>query len=341
MKRPTPVRPSAVPWEWVAPGALVIAGWVALAATGGATLPVGDGIGDGIDFSAGGAAAGAGAAVLAAAVARRRGRDLISFLFGLLLLPVGLALAASGGDARPLLATIAVEVGLAVSAGARSRAGRLRAAALAGLGTTLLASVVFAQPAAGSVLGPADTIYGAVLVAGAALLVLAGSGGSIGVPALKPLLAVGLVAGLLGAAATDGPLVAVLIGAVALGVATVRPAAAVALFAIALASLPGGLPAAALVGSGALIAQALDRDWAVIAALPGGIAMVEVLLFPGPLLPRAIVGTTALLIDVAIVRSLTSNAGTSNADEPSEGTRLARPIPRAGEAGECRGPACG
>lgn len=325
--RPTPARPSPVPWEWVGLGALVIAGWVALAATGGATLPIGEGVGgvsgvgDGITFSAGGAAAAAGAAVLAAAVTRRRGRDLASFLFGLLLLPVALALAASGGDARPLLAAIAVEVGLAVSAGARSRSGRLRAAALAGLGTTLVASVVLAQPGAGSVLAPAATIYGATLVAGAALLVLAGAGGSIGVPALKPLLAVGLVAGLLGAAATDGPLVAVLIGAVALGVATVRPAAAVALFAIALASLPGGLPAAALVGSGALIAQSLDRDWAVIAALPGGIAMVEVLLIPGPVLPRAIVGLTALLIDVAIVRSLISTQ-----TKPDEGTRLVRPV---------------
>ena len=174
--RSTPVRHSPVPWEWVGFGALVIAGWVALAAAGGATLPVGEGVGDGIAFSSGGAAAGAGAAVLTAAVARRRGRDLISFLFGLLLLPVGLALAASGGDARPLLATIAVEVGLAVSAGARSRAGRLRAAALAGLGTTLVASVVFTQPGVGSVLAPADTVYGAVLVAGAALLVLAERG---------------------------------------------------------------------------------------------------------------------------------------------------------------------
>ncbi len=313
----------AVPWEWVAVGAAVIGGWVALSATGGTAIP---GF-DQVRISSGGAAAAAGASLLAAAVTRLRGRDLWIYTFGLVVLPVTLALAASGHDARPLLASVAIALGLALTAGARSRAGRLRAAALAGLGISLVGSVVLAQPGVESVLAPAGPVYGGVLVAGGALLVLAGAGGSIGVPALKPLLAVGLVAGLLGAATAGGFVVPLILGAAAIGVATVRPAAAVALFAIALASLPGGLPAAALVGSGALIAQALDRDWAVVAALPGGIAMVEVLLIPGPVLPRALVGGTALLIDVAIVRTLSSASTASRTTADMEqGTRMVRPI---------------
>lgn len=326
----TRLRAVAVPWGWVAMGSAVTAGWVALAATGGADLtwPTE------ATITAGGAAAGAGASLLAAAVARLRGLELRIFGFGLVVLPATLAFAASGHDARPLLGAVVVAVGMALGAGARSRAGRLRAAGLAGIGTTLLAAVVLAQPGGGASLAPSGPVYGGVLVAGGVLLVLAGAGGSIGVPALKPLLVVGLVAGLLGAAATDGYVVALLVGAVAIGVATLRPAAAVGLFALALASLPGGLPAAALVGSGAVIAQALDRDWAVVAALPGGIAMVEVLLVPGPVLPRALVGGAALLIDVIIVRELTRGA-----DVPDEGTRLAGPVDlaRLPEVGERAG----
>jgi hypothetical protein len=315
-------RRPAVPWPFVALTAAVVVVWIGLAAYGGFTLDLGPGT---ASVSPAGAAAAAGAALLAGAVTRPVSWALGSMLAGLLLLPPALAVAASGGEARPLVAAAVLAVAFAVTTGGRNRPARMRAAGLAGGGTALVAAAVFSHPGAGFALSASSDEFAAALVAASVLLVLSGTGGTVGVPGLKPLLPVGLVAGLVGAAALGGEIVPLLAGAAAAGVCAVRPAAAAGLYAVALAALPGGQPAAALVGAGAVLAVALERDWAVVAALPGAIASVDVLLLPGDALPRVIVGTTAVLVVGQLAARLVPSRTESASDEP-RGSRLAAPI---------------
>lgn len=307
-----------VPWAWVALGAAVVTGWVVFALAGGADLDLAGLQGR---ITPAGAAAAAGVALLAGAATRPSGWELGALLFGLLAAPPALALAGSGLDARPLVVVVAAASLLAVTAGGRDRTARLRAVALAGMGTTLVGAAVFSNPGSDFPLGAGSDAFGGALVAGAVLLVLAGAGGTIGVPALKPLLAVGLLAGLFGAASVGGMVVPLLVGAAAVGVVSVRPAVGVALFAVAAAALPGGQPAAALIAAGAVVALAVERDWAVLAALPGGISLVSAFLLPGAVAPRVIVGLAALLIDVQLARRLVPAT-----DADPAGTRLAGPV---------------
>lgn len=290
-----------VPWPWVALNSAVVAAWIALAADGGAVVQA---AGLSVSVSPAGAAAAAGTALLAGSSAVPRGWSLAAALSGILLLPAVLALAASGEDARPLVPVLVIVVALGVTAGGRHRAARLRAVALAGGGTALVAAAVFSADQSGHALTPTGTAFAVSMVVGAALLVVAGAGGSVEVPALKPLLVVGLLAGLVSASAVGDAWVPLLVGAAAVGVAGVRPAAAMALFAIAVAALPGGQPAATLVGAGAVVAIALGREWAVVAALPGLIATVQVLTIPGPIAPRIVIGAAAVALGVLIVMDL-------------------------------------
>ena len=306
-----------IPWVWVALGAAVVSAWAALAAVGGADLTLGGGS---TTISAGGAAAAAAAALLAGATAPRKGWALAAVLVGVLLLPPAVAVAASGGEARPLISLLPIVVALGVVAGGRTRTARLRAVGVAGLGTTLVGAAVLAGSDSGA-LAPGGTTFAATTVIGGTLLVIAGAGGSVGVPALKPLLAVGALVGIVGASTVPGIGVPLLVGAAAVGIAGVRPAPAVALFAIAVAALPGGQPAASLLAAGALIAVALDRDWAVVAALPGAIAMVEVLMFPGDIGPRIAVGAGATLLGIQVARDIFPTH--VPLPTPEEGSRLA------------------
>lgn len=309
-----------VPWTWVALSGGVVAGWAALAAVGGVDPSV---AGAGLAISPGGAAAAAGAAVLAGTEPLRRGWGLAAVLAGLLVLPAALAIAASGGDARFLIGLLPGVVGLGIAAGGRNRTARIRAVGLAGIGTALFGAAVFSGSGQFGVFARSQT-SGATLVAAGVLLVIAGAGGSIGVPALKPLLVVGMLAGVVGAAALPEVWVPMMVGAVAVGIAGVRPAAAVALFAIALGALPGGQPAASLLGAAAILSIALDRDWALAAALPGAIALVEVLMFPGSVAPRVVTGVAAVLLSVQIARDLFPPH--RDGAPTGEGSRLASPV---------------
>lgn len=314
----TTERP-VVPWLWVALGGALVAGWAALAAVGGGEVHL---AGQVITVSGGGAAAAAGAATLAVATSPRRGRGLAAVGVGALVLPAALAVAASGGEARPLIGVLPFVVGLGVVAGGRTRTARLRAVAIAGIGTALLGAAVLAGSGTYA-LTARSTTFGATCVIGAVLLVIAGAGGSVGVPALKPLLAVGALAGIIGASAVPGVGVPLLVGAAAVGIAGVRPAPAVALFAVAVAALPGGQPAASLLAAGAVLAVALEREWAVVAALPGAISMVGALMFPGEIAPRVIVGATATLLGLQVARDIFPAGG---ARPDGDGSRLAAPV---------------
>ena len=309
-----------MPWPCVAVAAAVVAAWAALAAASGAQLAI---AGTDVTISAGGAAAAGGAALLAGTASPRRGWGLAAILVGLLLLPAALAVAASGGEARPLVGVLPVVVALGVAGGGRTRTARLRAVAIAGIGTALLGAAVLAGSPIYA-LTARSTTFGATIVIAGVLLVIAGAGGSVGVPALKPLLAVGALAGIVGASAVPGVGVPLLVGAAAVGIASVRPAAAVALFAFAVAALPGGQPAASLLAASAVLAVAVERDWAVVAALPGAIAMVEVLMFPGEIAPRVVVGVVATLLGAQIARDIFPARERKEADE--EGSRLAAPV---------------
>ena len=311
--------PPAIPWAWVALGGVVVAAWAGLAATGGADMSM---AGITLTISAAGAAAATGAAALAGATSLRQGWGLAAVLAGVLVLPVCLALAASGDEARPLIVVLPLVVALGVVGGGRTRAARLRAVGIAGIGTALLGAAILAGPS--PTLVARTTTFGATIVIAAVLLVIAGAGGSVGVPALKPLLAVGALAGIIGAAAVPGIGVPLLVGAAAVGIAGIRPAVAVALFAIAVASLPGGQPAASLLAAAAVLAVALDREWGVVAALPGAIAMVEVLMFPGEIAPRVLIGATAALLGVQVARDVFPRPARDQHGE--EGSRLAVPI---------------
>lgn len=308
------------PWAWVGVGAAVVAAWTALAAGGGAAITV---AGYALTISAGGAAAAAGAAALATTTSPRQGWELAAVAVGALLLPAAVALAASGGEARPLIVVLPAVVALGVVAGGRTRTARLRAVAIAGVGTALLGAAVLAGSANYALVARSAT-FGTTIVIAAVLLVIAGAGGSVGVPALKPLLAVGALAGIIGASAVPGVGVPLLIGAAAVGIASVRPAAAVALLAIAVASLPGGQPAASLLAAAAVLALALDRDWAVVAALPGAVSMVGALMFPGEIAPRVIVGAAATLVGIQVVRDIFPARAPSRGGE--EGSRLAAAV---------------
>lgn len=316
---PPATERAVVPWLWVALGAAVVGGWTALAALGGSDVEMAGGV---VSISAGGAAAAAGAAALGAATSPRQGWGLAAVLVGTLLLPAALAVAASGGEARPLIAVLPVVVAFGVAAGGRTRTARLRAVAIAGIGTALLGAAVLAGSAAHDLAARGPT-FGSTIVIGGVLLVIAGAGGSVGVPALKPLLAVGALAGIVGASAVPGVGVPLLVGAAAVGIAGVRPAPAVALFAIAVAALPGGQPAASLLGAGAILAVALDREWAVVAALPGAISMVGALMFPGEIAPRVVIGVTATLLGIQVARDIFP---TRPARTDEEGSRLAAPV---------------
>lgn len=309
-----------VPWPWVAVTAAVVAAWAGLAAAGGGEMVL---AGTAVSVSAGAAAAAGGAALLAGTTSLRQGWALAALLVGLFLLPVALSVAASGGDSRSLVAVLAVLVSLGVAGGGRTRAARLRAVAIAGAGTTLLGAAVFAGSPAYALLTGSTTFATTTVIAGV-LLVIAGAGGSVGVPALKPLLAVGALAGIVGAAALPGIGVPLLAGAAAVAIAGVRPSVAVALFGFALAALPGGQPAASLLAAGAVLAVSVERDWAVVAALPGSIAMVEVLMFPGELAPRVVVALTAILLAIQVARDIFP----ARAPRPpgEEGSRLAAPV---------------
>ena len=316
---PATARPP-VPWAWVALSGLVVAGWAAIAAAGGVHPSVGE---VAVRISPGGAAAAAGVALLAGVEPFRRGWGLGVVVAGLLVLPVALAVAASGGEARPLIALLPVVVGLGVATGGRNRTARIRAVALAGVGTALLGAAVFSGSGDLGLFARTQTI-GATLVAAGVVLVIAGAGGSIGVPALKPLLVVGMLVGVIGAAALPDMWVPLMVGAVAVGIAGVRPAPALALFAIALGALPGGQPAASLLGAAAVLSIALDREWALVAALPGVIALVEVLMFPGEIAPRIVIGVVAVLLTLQIGRDLfIPRRGRVPAEE---GSRLASPV---------------
>ena len=309
-----------MPWPWVAVAGAVVAGWIGLVEAGGTEVGLGSGS---LAISPAGAAAAAGAAVLAGATSLRQGWGLAAIAVGVFVLPPALAVAASGGDARSLVGMLAVVVALGVAWGGRTRAARLRAVGVAGAGTALLGAAVFAG-APDYTLGGRTTTFAATIVTAGVLLVIAGAGGSVGVPALKPLLAVGALAGIVGASAVPGVWVPLLVGAAAVGIAGVRPAPAVALFAIAVAALPGGQPAASLLAAGAVLAVAIDRDWAVVAALPGAIAMIEVLMFPGEIAPRVVVGAVATLLGVQVARDIFPPGQRRKADE--EGSRLAAPV---------------
>ena len=318
-KPPATMRPP-VPWGWVALCGAVVAGWAAVAAAGGLDASVG---GVRLAVSPGGAAAAAGAALLAGTEPVRRGWGLAAVLAGLLVLPSALALAASGGEGRPLIALLPAVVGLGVAGGGRNRTARIRAVALAGIGTALLGAAVFSGSGQFGLFARTQTI-GATLVAAGVLLVIAGAGGSIGVPALKPLLVVGMLVGVIGAAALPDVWVPLLVGAAAVGISGVRPAPALALFAIALGALPGGQPAASLLGAAAVLAIALDRDWAMAAALPGAVALVEVLMFPGALAPRVVTSVVAVLLSVQIARDLFPTH--PRGPKREEGSRLASTV---------------
>ena len=305
---------------WVGLSGVVVAGWAAIAAAGGVDASL---TGTRWTVSAGGAAAAAGAALLAGTEPLRRGWGLAAVLAGLIVLPAALAVAASGGDGRPLIALLPAVVGLGVAAGGRNRTARIRAVALAGIGTALLGAAVFSGTGQSGIFARTESI-GATLVAAGVVLVIGGAGGSIGVPALKPLLVVGILAGVIGAAALPDIWVPMMVGAAAVGIAGVRPAAALALFAIGLGSLPGGQPAASLLGASAVLAIALDRNWALAAALPGAIALVEVLMFPGPIGPRLVVGVVGVLLSVQIARDLFPRR--PQAVTVEEGSRLASPV---------------
>lgn len=309
-----------VPWPWVALGAAVVAAWTAVAAAGGGDVVV---AGITLTISGGGAAAAGGAALLAGTTSLRQGWSLAATLVGALLLPIALAAAASAGDARPLLGLLPLVVALGVAGGGRTRTARLRSVAIAGVGTTLLAAAVLAGSATYS-LGASTTTFATTIVIAGVLLVIAGAGGSVGVPALKPLLAVGALAGIVGASAVPGIGVPLLVGAAAVGIAGVRPAVAVALFAFAVAALPGGQPAASLLAAGAVLAVAVERDWAVVAALPGAIAMVEVLMFPGEIAPRVVVGAVATVLGIQVARDIFPTRDLGRAGD--EGSRLAAPV---------------
>lgn len=311
----------SVPWPWVALGGGVVALWVALAGTGGAAV---DGLGLSFSVSPAGAAAAAGTAMLAGSSAPTHGARLATALAGMLLLPIAVAVAGSGDDARPLILVLVIVAGLGVTAGGRHRPARLRAVALAGVGTAFVGAAVVAADQSGHVLAPPGAAFGASMVAGGALLVLAGAGGSVGVPALKPLLVVGLLAGVVSASAVGDLWVPLLVGAAALGVAGVRPAAGFGLFAIAVAALPGAQPAASLIAAGVVVAIALERDWAVVVTLPGLIAMVETLTLPGPVAPRVVVGGTAIALTVLVAVDLFARRPEIQAAR--EGSRLATPV---------------
>ncbi|MBW3536812.1 MAG: hypothetical protein KY395_03460 [Actinobacteria bacterium] len=319
-----------MPWPWVALGGAVVAFWIMLAAAGGGVV---EGFGLTISLSPAGAAAAAGTALLGGSSAPSRADTLAAALAGMLLLPIAVAVAASGEDARPLVAVLVLVAGLGVTAGGRHRAARLRAVALAGVGTALLGAAVVAADQTGHVLTATGPAFGTPMVAGGALLALAGAGGSVGVPALKPLLVVGLLAGVVSASSVGDLWVPLLVGAAAIGIAAVRPAAAFGLFAIAVAALPGAQPAASLIAAGVIVAIALDRDWAVVATLPGLIAMVETLTLPGPLAPRVIVAGTAIALSVVIASDLFARR--TRPRTAQEGSRLATTVdlaalPRAG-----------
>ena len=309
---------SPVAWPWVGLGGAVVAAWIALAAAGGAVMEVAS---LSVTVTPAGAAAAGGTALVAGASVPYRGAALAASLSGLLLLPVTVALAASGEDARPLLVVLALVAGLGVTAGGRHRTARLRAVALAGIGITLVGAAVIAADQGGYVLTPTGTTFGAAMVAGAALLVIAGAGGTVGVPALKPLLVAGLLAGVVSASVVGDLWVPLLLGAAAIGIAGVRPTAALGLFAIAVAALPGAQPAASLMGAGVVVAIALDREWAVVAVVPGLIATVETLLIPGAVAPRVIVGAGAIALTVLIAIDLFGQR--AEPTQAREGSRLA------------------
>lgn len=274
-------------------------------------------------------AAGAGGAALLAAAAfeggRRDHRTAIGTLLGLVALSAGLA---GGGRSDEVVVAGAVLAGLALaaalSADALPPAERRLAVpmALAGLGATVVGFVVLRAQGERWSLPPAGTVprtaIVAILVGAAALTIAATTSGR------RPagvLLAGGLVLGLAAGPLRpdDGDLAAL---AIALAVAAVaaavfgRAPTALALLALSTAAGPAALvPASRLLAAGSVVAGAVDRPVAWLAAAPGGVALAAGVVDAGDGLATGL-GAAAALVAAALG---TRVGGRAAGDPPAGG----------------------
>jgi hypothetical protein len=249
----------------VAVGAVLTAGWLSVALTGGLTAGT-------IDLSALAAAVACGAtALVTASPVQRRGGIVLppALLVGL---PLSAALAVDGHSALPLLGCALVSL---LSALPRWRAaGWSLAAGEVGVGLVAAGLVLGRNDLHPGILRVEGDLAAALLAAAAAALVLAAGLAPDGEDGLRLLVLPGLVIGWIVAPLVDGvPVVAAgltLVAAVLL--ATRRGPAPLAFAAIALAAVGPARPAAALLAAAVVLLTALGPVVAWPAVLPGAVA---------------------------------------------------------------------
>ncbi|MEY2478519.1 MAG: hypothetical protein QOG87_3834 [Actinomycetota bacterium] len=246
-------------------GALLTAGWLAVALAGGTTAGT-------LHLSALAAAVGCGATALATTVPGRRRRDAFLVPVLLVVLPAAAALAVGGHTALALLGCVAVCV---LSTKRQWRpAGWSLAAGGVGLGLTAAGLALGRNDLHAGVLQVEGELTAALLAAAAAALILAAALAPEDEDGLRVLVLPGLVIGWVVAPMVTGAtgVAAALALLTAVLVTTRQRPAPLAFAALALAAVGPARPAAALLGAAAVLVTALGPVLAWPTVLPGSVA---------------------------------------------------------------------
>jgi hypothetical protein len=249
---------------WVLACAVAAGAWVVVALAGSSRVPALP------------AAAAAGTAVLAAApaLAVPAAPD-VTALLALLVVPLAVAEAARGGNAAPLGLAMCGVVALAAMGRGPHQRSALAVLPL-GIGTAAVVAGIVAgsSNAARLRLTVTDRPAAALVLAGAAVLIGAVDG-RLG--AERAVAAPALLAALLAVPPLPPLAMAAGWGAYAVAAAFLeRPAVATAAMAVVAAA--AGAPAAALLlGAAAVLAWSVDAPLSVVCALPGAVALANVL----------------------------------------------------------------
>jgi hypothetical protein len=278
-------------------GAVVAAGWLAVALGGGATVGT-------VHISPLAAAVGAGAALLGSTLRVRS--DLSQALVApalVVLLPLSAALSVGDHTALPLLGCVGIC--LLVAAPRWRAAGWSLAAGEIGIGLLAAGLALARNDLHAGVLGVEGTAAAALLAGAAAALVLAAGLAPEQEDSLRFLVLPGLVIGWVVAPLVDGaaPIAAGLaLATVVLSTRRRRPTA-LAFSALALAAVGPTRPAAALLAAAVVLLTAVGPQLAWPAVVPGAVA-AALALAAGPAQLDQVVAGGALVVTLAALASV-------------------------------------